>query len=572
MPALLSPFRRAAAAAVVEALGASASLPVTTPPDAGLGDFAVGCFPLAKALREKPAELARRAAAAFRPTELLVSAEAAGPYVNFKADRGALYRHLFHGALGGGLIPRVGDGKTICVDYSSPNIAKQLAYHHIRSTVIGQALVNIHRALGYRVVGINHIGDWGTSFGMLLGGCHKWGVPEPLTVSALNELYVRYQTAAKEDPALEAEGREWFKKLEEGDPELRALWQRIRDVSLASFQEVYDLLGVEFDEVRGEASYEADIPRVVKLLEDQGLTTVSDGALVVDLTAENMPPLILRKADGTTIYATRDVAAALHRWETYHFDRSLYVVDRGQALHFKQLFTTLKKAGFEWAGRMEHVPFGLVRLFGKKTSTRKGKVVLLRDVIDEASARVATLLKETNPDLPAAEAEAVARDVGVGVIIFANLVAQREKDVDFELDDVASLHGDAGPYIQYAHARTASVLRRGGVAGGRAALADADPAPLGRDEEWALAKILCELPDETARAAETDEPHVLARYLLDVCAAFSRWYTLGNQDPSLKVLTSDATVTRARLALTAATGAVLAQGLAMLGLRAPESM
>jgi len=570
MPALLSPFRRAAAAAVAQALGTDVALAVTTPPDPALGDYAVGCFPVAKALRANPAELARRAAAAFQPTDLLAAATAAGPYVNLRADRGALYRHLFARALGGGLIPAVGAGKTICVDYSSPNIAKHLAYHHIRSTVIGQALVNIHRALGYRVVGINHLGDWGTSFGMLLAGCHRYGVPEPLSVTALNELYVRYQTEAKKDPALEDEGRAFFKKLEAGDPELRALWQRIREVSLAAFQEVYDLLGVRFDEVRGEAAYEPDIAKVIALLESKGLATISDGALVVDLAAEGMPPLILRKADGTTIYATRDVAAAMYRWENFHFERSLYVVDKGQSLHFKQLITTLKKAGFDWADRMEHVPFGLVRLGGKKTSTRAGRVVLLKDVIDEATTRVAALLKETNPDLPPADAETVARDVGVGVVVFANLVAQREKDVDFEWEDVVSLHGDAAPYVQYAHARTASILRRGGVAAPD--LAAADPAPLARDEEWALAKLLCELPDETARSGETDEPHVLCRYLLDVCAAFSRWYTLGNQDPSLKVLAADAATARARLALNAATGAVLAQGLAMLGLKAPPVM
>lgn len=570
MPASLSPFRRAAAAAVAEALGATVELPVTTPPDAALGDFAVGCFPAAKPLRAKPAELAARAAAAFQPTELLVSAQAAGPYVNFRADRGALYRHLLRGALGGGLIPPVGAGKTICVDYSSPNIAKQLAYHHIRSTVIGQALVNIHRALGYRVVGINHIGDWGTTFGMLLAACAKWGVPDPLTVPALNDLYVRFRKAAKLDPALEDDGRAWFKKLEDGDTDARALWQRAREVSLAAFQEAYDLLGVRFDEVRGEAAYHPAIAGVIELLGAKGLTSISDGALVVDLSAEGMPPLILRKADGTTIYATRDVAAAIYRWETYHFERSIYVVDKGQSLHFKQLFTTLRKAGFEWVARLEHVPFGLVRLGGKKTGSRSGDVILLRDVIGEAATRVGALLRETNPDLPAEQAEAIARDVGTGAVVFANLAPQREKDVDFEWEDVVSLHGDAGPYVQYAHARTSSILRRAGAAAD--GLVDADAAPLARDEEWALAKILCELPDETARAAETDEPHILVRYLLDVCAAFSRWYTLGNQDPALKVLGGDAATTRARLALTAATRTILAEGLAMLGLKAPEVM
>jgi arginyl-tRNA synthetase len=572
MSAMLSPFRRAPAEAVAAALGVPAeTLPVSIPPDAALGDYAVGCFPAAKALRASPAALAQRVAEQFRPTELLAVARATGPYVNFQLVRPALYRRLFDAALGAGpLIPPVGAGHTVCVDFSSPNIAKHLAYHHIRSTVIGQALVNLHRALGYQVVGINHVGDWGTTFGMLLAACNLWGTPEPLTVAALNEVYVRFQLEAKKNPALEAEGRAWFKRLENGDPELRALWQRIRDVSLASFQEVYDLLGVRFDEVRGESEYEADIPRVIELLQEKGLAVVSEGALVVDLSAEGMPPLILRKADGTTIYATRDLAAAMYRWERYGFSRSLYVVDKGQGLHFRQLFTTLGKAGFEWADRLEHVRFGLVRLGGKKARTRTGEVILLKEVIAEATARVARLLAENNPDLPPDRAQAVARDVGVGVVVFANLAAQREKDVDFEWEDVVSLRGDAGPYVQYAHARTASLLRAGGIA--ESDLAGADPTPLVRDEEWALAKLLTELGDEVARAAESDEPHVVARYLLDVCAAFSRWYTTGNQDASLKVITADPDATRARLALAAATRRVLATGLRLLGLKAPEAM
>jgi arginyl-tRNA synthetase len=283
-----------------------------------------------------------------------------------------------------------------------------------------------------------------------------------------------------------------------------------------------------------------------------------------------MVPLILRKADGTTIYATRDLAAAISRWERFEFTRSIYVVDKGQGLHFKQLFTTLAKAGFEWASRMEHVPFGLVRLGGKKTSTRMGDVILLKQVIAEAAARVAALLRETNPDLPPEKAAEVARDVGVGAIIFSNLSAQREKDVDFEWEDVVSLRGDAGPYVQYAHARTSSLLRTGGLTS--ADLAGVDPAPLVREEEWALAKQLLDLGDEVARGADADEPHVVARYLLDVCAAFSRWYTIGNQDPALKVITADAATTRARLALAASARQVLSTGLGLLGLKAPEVM
>src|SRR5262249_22690602 len=272
--------------------------------------------------------------------------------------------------------------------------------------------------------------DWGPAFGKSLAAIQHWGLPDPMTVPLLNALYVRFGREAKANPALEDEARAWFKRLEDGEPELRALWERIRAVSMGEFQEVYDILGVGFDEVRGEAAYEPDLQRAIDALD--GLPVVSEGALVVDLSAEGMPPLLLRKADGATLYSTRDIAAALYRWETYHFDRMLYVVDKGQALHFKQLFTTLKKAGFEGVDRCEHVRFGLVRVGGKKTGTRSGDVILLKEVIGEATARVRKLLEETNPDLPPGEAAAIAKDVGVGVVIFANLAAQREKDVDFE--------------------------------------------------------------------------------------------------------------------------------------------
>jgi arginyl-tRNA synthetase len=556
---------------VAEALGVEAAgLAVTTPPDPSLGDYAVGCFAAAKSLRSAPAALAKKAAEAFRPTRELAAAAASGPYVNFRADRGALLDHLVSALLVSGRpIPPVAAGKTVCIDFSSPNIAKQLAYHHIRSTVIGQALVNLHRALGWRVIGINHLGDWGTGFGMLLAACARWGVPESVTISALNQLYVRFHALAKADPEAEAEGRAWFKRLEDGDPEARRLWERFREESLAEFQEVYDTLGVRFDEVRGESEYEKDMPQVIEMLTEKGLTTVSDDALVVPLEAEGMPPLLLRKGDGTTLYATRDLAAALYRWNQYRFDRALYVVDKGQSLHFRQLFTVLGKAGFPWADRMEHVPFGLVRLGGKKAGTRAGNVVLLKEVLAEAQARVAALMRTTNPDLTPDQLEAVARDVGVGVVVFANLVSQREKDIDFEWDDVVSFTGDAAPYLQYGHARTASILRRSGEG---VPTTQVDAARLTREEEWTLARMLDELPDQVARAADSDEPHLLCHYLLDVCAAFSRWYTLGNADPTLKVLSADAPTRRARLALTAATGVVLKTGLGLLGLRAPEVM
>ena len=348
MPAHYTPLHLAAAEAVAAHAGvAAADLKVDAPPRPELGDLSVGCFAIAKARRSKPDLVAQEIAAAFQPTALLASATAAGPFVNFRADRAATYRWLVDAVLRSRLVPPdLGAGKTVCIDYSSPNISKHLAYHHIRGTTIGHALVHILRALGYRVIGINFLGDWGTTHGMLLAAWHMWGPIEPLDVSVLNDLYVRFREAMKQNTALEQEGRAWFKRLEQGDPDARALWQRFRDVSWAEFESVYEILGINFEEVRGESAYEPDMPRIVKELTDKGLITVSEGAQVVELEGEKTP-ILITKQDGTTLYATRDVAAAEYRWNTYHFTRSLYVVGREQALHFRQLFKLLEKAGNE---------------------------------------------------------------------------------------------------------------------------------------------------------------------------------------------------------------------------------
>ena len=565
-PLPLNPFARAAARCVGETLGVDAGeLPVGAPPRAELGDFAVGCFPAAKKLGQPPPALAARVVAAFTPGNGLAEAKATGPFVNFKADRGAVYRAVFAGAP----IEAVGSGRTVCVDYSSPNISKHLAYHHIRSTVIGHALCNLHRALGWRVVGINHLGDWGTTHGQLIAATKRYGMPAEVTVSALNEQYVRYVKDMETDPSLADQARAWFAKLEAGDPEARATWQKFRDVSWAEFESVYRELGISFEEVRGESAFEADIPAVLAMLAEKGLSEESEGALVVKLDELNIPPLLLRKQDGATLYGTRDVAAAIYRKRTYDFDLSLYVVDRGQGLHFKQLFATLAKAGFDWASRCVHVPFGLVRIGGKKTRSREGNIVLLKEVLREATDRSRDRVREKNPDMAPDELERTARVVGIGAVVFANLSSQRDKDVDFDWDDVLSTDGDSGPYVQYAHAR-ASKLVRDGAAG--MDLAAADPAPLTSDLEWQVARALTDFPDVVAKAAETLEPHLVSRYLLDLCATYSRWYTAGNTDAAARVLAEDAATRRARLALVAATRRTLRDGLALLGIGAPDAM
>ncbi len=566
-----NPFARAAAEAVAAATGGEPrDFNVTAPPRPELGDYAVACFPAAKRLGAPPPRVAQQVADAFVAGAELAAVTATGPFVNFRADRTAAFRWIAEATLGEALrlVAPVGAGKTVCIDYSSPNISKQLAFHHIRSTCIGHSLAELHRALGYRVVGINHLGDWGTTHGYLLAAYARWPVAE-LTIEALNQLYVRFRKTIEEAPAAEAEGRDWFRRLEEGDPEARRLWQMFRDISWREFEAIYGRLGITFDEVRGESAYESDMQGVIAMLEEKGLTSISDGALVVELPGEKTP-VLLRTKDGTTLYATRDVAAARYRWETYQFDRSLYVVDRGQSLHFRQLFKLLAISGHDWASRCEHIPFGLVRIGGKKTGTRQGGSILLGDVFDDAAETIRDLVRAKNQELSDAQLALIGEICGVGAVVFANLLPQRDKDVDFEWEKVVNIEGDCGPYVQYQQARCASVLRKAAEPVGLDTLDTLDR--LTHDAEWAVARRLLDYGDTVARAASGCEPHVVAHYLLDLAGDFSRWYTLGNSDPALRVLCDDPATRRARLVLTRAVQASIAHGLGLLGLRAPDVM
>lgn len=567
------------AAAVAEAIAAvlgpevpAQELKIDAPPRADLGDFAVGMFQAAKRLGQPPPALAARVAAALATDGVIRSATAAGPFVNVKVDRAWALRWLARGEL---IAPRE-VGQTICIDYSSPNISKHLAYHHIRSTMLGHALAQLHTALGARVVRINHVGDWGTTHGMLLAAYELWGAEYDgkLDIDALNDLYVRFRAAIKEDAAIEDKARGWFKRLEDGDAEARARWQQFRDVSMAEFADAYTTLGVEFDHSGGESFYEDKMPEIVEMLEARQLLSESEGATVVQLPDEKVPMLI-RTKDGTTLYATRDLASALFRWREWRFDRSLYVVDRGQAHHFRQLFKTLGLLGFEWAPRCEHVPFGLVRFGGKKTSTRgaaggaAGRF-LLKDVFREATDRVRATIAEKNPEMPAAQLDETAEAVGIGAVVFANVLPQRDKDVDFEWDRVVSLTGDSGPYVQYTAARCKNVRRRAGNPPSQ--LATADWSLLVHDAEWAVARRLLDFGEHVARAAASSEPHLLAHYLLELAADFSRFYTMGNDDAALRILCDDPALRSARLGLTELIELALVDGLRMLGVRSPDQM
>lgn len=568
MPSHHTPLHLAAAKAVASAAGvAPEDLKVEAPPRAEMGDLAVGCFAIAKAKQMNPAQLAQQIAAAFVPDDMLASATAAGPFVNFRANRSAALRWLVDASLRGQLLPRaLGTGKTICIDYGSPNISKHLAYHHIRGTTIGHSLAQTYRALGYKVVGINFLGDWGTTHGMVLAAYEKWGEDKTPTVELLNELYVRFR---KEVPDAEDQGRATFKKLEDGDPETVQRWRRFRDISWAEFEEIYKILGIEYDDLNGESHFAGGTAEVVQELREKGLLSESEGAQVVWHEGEKAPFIVLTK-DGTTLYATRDLVAAQYRWDKYHFDRSLYVVDRGQSVHFRLLFKTLAKMGREWASRCEHVPYGLVRVGGKKTGTRLGNVVLMRQVFEIAEEEVRKKIAEVNPTLPKDVVDVVARQVGIGAVVFANLAPQRDKDIDFDIDKAVSLDGDSGPYLQMQHARCASVFRKAGETVD--SIEGIEFGKLAHDAEWAIARRLVDFPDVVVRASEACEPHVICHYLLDLAADFSRWWTLGNADASLRVLVDDREVRRARLALVAAVQATLREGLSLLGIHAPSQM
>jgi arginyl-tRNA synthetase len=568
MPSHHTPLHVAAARAVARGAHVSPdTLKVEAPPRPEMGDLAVGCFTIAKAMGKKPPDVAQEIAAGFVPDELLASATAAGPFVNFRANRAATLRWLVDATLRRQLLPRTrGEGQTICIDYGSPNISKHLAYHHIRGTTIGHALAQTFRALGYRVVAINFLGDWGTTHGMLLAAYEKWGCPEPVTIDTLDELYKRFR---KEVPDAADQGRAYFKRLQDGEPAMRQLWERFRAVSWAEFEEIYKILGIHYDDLNGESVFARDADRIIEELRGKGALVASEGAQVVELDGEKTPILLVTK-DGTTLYATRDVAAAEYRWQRYQPTRSLYVVDRGQALHFHQLFKLLAKMGHEWASRLQHVPYGLVKVGGKKTATRLGNVVLMREVFAIAEDEVRAKIAEVNPTLPPDIIASVARDVGIGAVIFANLAPQREKDIDFELEKAVSLDGDSGPYLQYSHARCASIARKAGEP--IASVDGIDFTRLAHDAEWAVARKLLEFPDIVVRAADACEPHVICHYLLELAGEFSRWYTLGNGDPSLRVLVDDRDTRRARLALVAAVEATLREGLSLLGIAAPDQM
>lgn len=557
------------------------------PANPGLGDFALPCFKLSKLLRKAPPLIAQDIAGAVAASlpEFVEKAEAVNGYVNFHLNKSVFVRDVVRAALRAGDAygsSDIGRGKTIVIDYSSPNIAKPFHVGHLRSTMIGQALYNIHRHLGFTCVGINHLGDWGTQFGKQIVAYRKWGNREEVEKHGVRELvrlYVKFHEEAEKHPELEDEARAAFAKLEQGDGEAVALWKWFKEISYRQFNKIYDLLGVRFDSDAGESFYIDKTPAVVEKLREKGLLTEDDGALIVRLDEYGMAPVMILKNDGATLYHTRDIAAAIYRKETYNFDKCLYVTDYAQNLHFAQWFKVIELMGFDWAGDLVHVPFGRVSLEGEGFSTRKGNAVWLEDVLTQSIEKTLAIINEKNPNLE--NKEEVARQVGVGAIVFNDLYTNRIKDVVFSWEEALNFDGETGPYVQYTHARACSLLRKAAETYGDPAAVTADGAAAGSDggadgefgaelvasgEALQVARDIYAFPDRVMAAMEKLEPSIISRHLVDLAQSFNRFY---HECP---IVVDDERTRRARLALVRAAIVTFRVGLRLIGLAAPEKI
>jgi len=566
-------YENAFVAAVARAVGideAELRIHVKTP-EPERGDLSLPCFPFAKRLKTSPAQIAAAAASKIEPGPMFAAIEAVGPYVNARVAPAHLVATVtpeirargerFAGS-------DMGADAYVVIDYSSPNIAKPLGFHHLRSTMIGNALARIHRALGYRVAGINFLGDWGKTFGILAEAFRRSGDRARLEAEGipyLLELYVAASRMAAEDPEFDAAARAMFRAQEGGDPEALELWRTFRELSLREFQRVYDRLGVSFEHVEGESCYREGMDSIIEEVRRTIGTREDQGALVVDMPyAEGEPPMMLRKSDGATLYATRDIAAARDRFDRFAFAKSIYVVGVEQKLHFDQLKRALKAMGHAWADRMTHAHFG--RIHGM--STRKGNVVFLTDALDEARDRALAKMREAS-DERVPDIEAVAEQVGVGGIVFGDLKNLRTSDYTFDWEEILNTKGFTGICVQYAHARCCSILRKGG---GAPAAAQVDWSRIGAAEEIALVKELARFPGAVAAAAEELEPSRIARAVYEAARAWNRYQQAGSADRELRVLCEDPATRIARLALVDAVRISLARGLDLLGVPAPDAM
>ncbi len=538
---------------------------LAVPPDPAMGDYAFPCFRLAKALRMSPVQIAQKIAENWPHAEV-ARAEALNGYLNFFLNRGNFARETVEAVLAAGDRYGAGEegrGKTICLDYSSINIAKRFHIGHLSTTMIGHSLKRIYDYLGYKTVGINHLGDWGTQFGKMICAYKLWGTKEEVEqggVDALTALYVRFHQEAETDPALEDQGRAWFKKIEDGDPEALEIFNWFKELTLKDAAKTYDLLGVTFDSYAGESFYNDKMEPVIAELREKGLLTQSEGAWVVDLSEDDMPPCLILKKDGATLYATRDLAAAVYRQNTYHFDKCLYVVAYQQDLHFRQLFRVLEKMGYPWAKDCVHVAFGMVSFEGQALSTRKGNTVHLDDLLREAVEKARAIIEEKSPNLE--NKDEIARQVGIGAVIYTDLSNNRIKDIDFSWERALNFDGETGPYVQYTHARCCSLLRKAAEAN----LPEADLTTLDDDESQALLRLIGRFPDVIREAADKYEPSMITRAVTDIAQAYNKFYY------EHRILDGEPEAAAARVALTDAARRVIKTGLWLVGIEAPERM
>jgi arginyl-tRNA synthetase len=540
------------------------------PPNRDMGDLALPCFRFAKTLRKSPQQIAETLRDALDDTGAFDKVETVGGFVNITLNRPQTFSQLLVQSKSGPeplFSSNKGTGSTVAIDFSSPNIAKPFSVGHLRSTMIGHSLSRILTAAGYQVLGINHLGDWGTQFGKIIAAYRLWGDEHAVRkdpVRNLFELYVRFHAEAEEHPELDDEARMWFKKLEDGDEEASSLWQWFITESLKAFQQTYDRLDVKFTHVLGESFYNDKMDAVVDELRTLHLLSQSDGAEVVDLSQWDMPPCIIRKSDGATIYATRDLASALYRHAALGADKLIYVVGAEQTLHFSQVFKVLELMNKDFAKDCTHVAFGMMKYNGERLSTRRGKIVYLEDVLERAVAEALKIIDEKNPQLE--NKNEVAEAVGIGAVVFNDLKTYRMHDVDFRYEDVLNFDGETGPYVQYTHARASSVLRKAEQIADDATIGKVEPNVVS-DSEWRLAYQLMQTQEAMDRAVDNLDPSILARQILDICHAFNRFY---HDEPILSANTSEER--RQRLALTKVTQQAIGYGLYLLGLHAPTAM
>ena len=544
---------------------------IELPPKPELGDYAFPCFRLAKTMRKAPQIIAQEICDSIEKPDYLEKIVTEGAYINFFTDKTSFAKGVITNAIEDSYgSSKEGNGKTICIDYSSPNVAKNFHVGHLRTTVIGNSLYKIYSKLGYHVERINHLGDWGTQFGKLIVAYKNWGSEEAVKEKGIEELmriYVLFHEEAEKNPELEDEARAWFHKMETGDEEALKIWEWFIDISLEEFKRIYKLMGMDFDHFTGESFYRNMTDDVVKTLKDHNLLTDSEGAKIVDLSEYDMAPCIVVKNDGSSIYATRDLAAVMYRKKTYNFDKCLYVTGQEQKLHFSQVFKVIELLGNDWAkDGLVHIPYGLVSLGGEKLSTRGGNVIYAEDILKEAISKIREIIDEKNPDLSDAEKEEASRIVGVGAVIFNDLYNQRIKDVSFKWEHITSFEGETGPYVQYTYARCSSILRN--IENYEKAL-DVNTIDYSVLTDPASVDLLKEISKFGAiieDAAEKFEPSVVARYAVDLAQAFNRFYT------DNRIAVDEENVRNARCAVTYITRRILKDSLDLLGIGCVERM